>query len=96
MHVDDVVEAIFQRLCIRQQHGEGDHSMSLTELRLALGVTEALLNEVLWLLKFPGDKRIVFPTPGRVALGPEWRGRCDVGPKTRQLVTRLALLRRWS
>jgi hypothetical protein len=23
MHMDDVVEAILQRLCIRQQHGEG-------------------------------------------------------------------------
>jgi hypothetical protein len=51
--------------------------MSLTELRLALGVAEALLNEALWLLTFPGDKRIMYPTPGRVALGPEWRGRCE-------------------
>jgi hypothetical protein len=43
----------------------------------ALGVTEALLNEALWLLTFPGDKRIMYPTPGRVALGPDWRGRCE-------------------
>jgi len=93
MHVDDVVEAIFQRLCIRQQHGEGDHSMSLTELRLALGVTEALLNEVLWLLKFPGDKRIVFPTPGRVALGPEWRGRCERQTAEEGKLTRSRVLR---
>ena len=50
---------------------EDDRSMSLTELRLALGVTEALLNEALWLLTFPGDKRITYPTPGRVALGPD-------------------------
>ena len=55
---------------------EDDRSMSLTELRLALGVTEALLNEALWLLTFPGDKRITYPTPGRVALGSDWRERC--------------------
>jgi hypothetical protein len=65
--------------CIRYQDtpAEDDRSMSLTELRLALGVTEALLNEALWLLTFPGDKRIMYPIPGRVALGPEWRGRCE-------------------
>lgn len=70
-HVDDVVEGVYQRLCIRHQDtpAEDDRSMSLTELRLALGVTEALLNEALWLLTFPGDKRIMYPTPGRVALG---------------------------
>src|SRR5689334_12385140 len=39
--------------------------MSLVELRLALGVTEALLNEALWLLTFPGNKRITYPTPGQ-------------------------------
>jgi|RhiMetdeSRZDD1v2_1073273.scaffolds.fasta_scaffold19557_9 hypothetical protein len=34
MHVDDVTEGIFQRLCIRQAHGDGpDKSMSLTELQ---------------------------------------------------------------
>ena len=79
LRVDDVIEAIFQRLCIRQQDAlpEADRSMSLVELRLALGVTEALLNEALWLLTFPGDKRITYPTPGHVALGPEWRGRCE-------------------
>jgi hypothetical protein len=54
MHVD-VVEAIFQRLSIRQQDGQGDRSMSLAELQLALGVSEALMNEALWLLTFPGD-----------------------------------------
>jgi hypothetical protein len=79
MHVDDVVEAIFQRLCIRQQDTgpDVDPSMGLPELRLALGVTEALMNEALWLLTFPGDERIVYPTPGRVALGPDWRERCQ-------------------
>ena len=51
-----MVEAIFQPLSIRQQDGHGDRSMSLEELRLALGVSEALMNEALWLLTFPGDK----------------------------------------
>ena len=77
MHVDDVVEGIFQRLCIRQQDGHGDRSMSFDELRLALGVSEALFNEALWVLTFPGDKRIIYPTPGRVALGPDWKERCE-------------------
>ena len=65
MHGDDVIEGVYQRLCIRYQDApaEEDRSMSLTELRLALGVTEALLNEALWLLTFPGDKRITYPTP---------------------------------
>ena len=82
MHADDVVEAIYQRLCIRHQDGHGDRSMSLDELRLALGLTDALMNEALWVLTFPGDRRIVYPTPGRVALGPEWRERCDGHPPT--------------
>ena len=77
MHVEDVVEAIFHRLCIRQQDGHGDRSMGLDELRLALGVSEALMNEALWVLTFPGDKRIKYPTPGRVQLGPDWLGRCE-------------------
>ena len=51
--------------------------MSLTELRLALGVSEALMNEALWALTFPGDKGIRYPVPGRVALGPDWRERCE-------------------
>lgn len=29
------------------------------------------------MLTFPGEKRIVYPTPGRVALGPDWLGRCE-------------------
>ena len=69
MRADDVVEAIYQRLCIRRQDGHGDRSMGLDELRLALGVTEALMNEALWVLTFPGDKRIVYPTPGRTRAG---------------------------
>jgi hypothetical protein len=51
--------------------------VSLDELRLALGVTDALMNEALWVLTFPGDKRIRYPKPGRVALGPDWLGRCE-------------------
>jgi hypothetical protein len=79
MHVDEVVGGVYQRLCIRHQDtpADDDRSMSLSELRLALGVTEALLNEALWLLTFPGDKRIMYPIPGRVALGPDWRERCE-------------------
>jgi hypothetical protein len=63
MQVDDVVEGIFQRLCIRERYGQNavDRSMSLVELRVALGVTEAQLNEALWVLSFPGDKRIEYP-----------------------------------
>lgn len=41
------------------------------------GVSEALLNEALWLLTFPGDKRISFPAKDRVALGPELVERCE-------------------
>jgi hypothetical protein len=70
-------KVIFQRLCIRQADVHADPSMSLDELRLALGVSEALMNEALWVFTFPGDKRTRYPTPGRVALGPDWRGRCE-------------------
>lgn len=81
MHVDDVVEGIFQRLCIHEQEAKNtaDRSVGLAELRLALGVTEALMNEALWLLSFPGDKRIEFPAKDQVALGAEWRDRCEGG-----------------
>jgi len=42
-HVDDVLEGIYQRLCIRAQDSQhaADHSMSVAELRTALGVSEA-------------------------------------------------------
>ena len=42
-----LVEAIFQRLSIRQRGEHGDRSMVLDELRLALGVTEALIKDAL-------------------------------------------------
>jgi hypothetical protein len=54
-------------------------SMSVADLQTALGVSEALLKEALWLLTFPGDKRISLPAKDRVALGPEWAERCE-GP----------------
>lgn len=62
MHVDDVVEAIFHRLCIRHQDmpPDADRSMGLAELRLALGVTKAQLHEALWVLSFPGNPRSGF------------------------------------
>jgi hypothetical protein len=39
MHVDEVVEGVYQRLCIRYQDtpAEDDRSMSLSELRLRSG-----------------------------------------------------------
>lgn len=78
MTVDDVVEAIFQRLCIRHQYrapGE-DASMSLAELRLSLGVTEAQLREALMVIRFTGEQRVAYSEKGRIALGPEWLERC--------------------
>ena len=74
LNVDDVIEGIFQRLCIKEQYGQdaADRSMGLGELRMALGVTEAQLNEALWVLSFPGDKRIEYPAKDRVALGTDW------------------------
>ena len=78
MHVDDVVERVFQRLSIREAHGAGpDKSMSLTELRLAPGVTDAQLTEALWVLSFPGDHRIEYAARDRIALGRDWRERCE-------------------
>jgi len=80
LQIDDVVEAISQRLCIREQYGQNaaDRSMGLAELRLALGVTEAQLNEALWVLSFPEDKRIEYPAKDRVSLGADWRGGANV------------------
>ena len=77
-HVDDVVEAIFRRLCHRYQHrGKGsDTSMGLIELRLALGVTEAQLNEALVVLRFSETEKIRHLPKNRVEMGPEWLERC--------------------
>jgi hypothetical protein len=70
---------VFDRLCIHEQDGQNaaDRSMGLAELRLALGVTEAQLNEALWVLSFPCDKRIEYPAKDRVALGADLRPRCE-------------------
>ena len=53
--------------------------MSLTELRLALGVTEAQLMEAIKILRLSGDLFIAFTTRAwdRVTLGPSWRDRCE-------------------
>jgi hypothetical protein len=85
-HMDDVLEGIYQRLCIHAQDSRNaaDHSMGVAELRTALGVSEALLKGALWLLSFPGDKRISFPAKDRVAMGPEWVARCE-GPTSDEL-----------
>ncbi len=80
MTVDDVVEAIFRRLCVRQRMQGPGEDMSLAELRLALGVTEEQLMEAIKLLRVSSaDLRIAFTTPAqdRVTLGPSWRGRCE-------------------
>ena len=45
MTVDDVVEAIFRRLCLRQRHQGVGAAMSLTELQIGLGVTEEQLGD---------------------------------------------------
>jgi hypothetical protein len=79
MTVDDVVEAIFNRLCIRQRHQGVGEDMSLIELRLALGVTEAEIMEAVCVLRLSSDLFIAFTTRvwDRVTLGPSWRERCE-------------------
>jgi hypothetical protein len=77
--VDDVAAAIFGRLCDHQRaHGPGA-TMTLAELRLALGVTEAVLMAALKVLRLSDDLYIAFPgrARDRVTLGPSWRGRCE-------------------
>jgi hypothetical protein len=60
--VDDVVGAIFRRLCDQQRaHGVGA-DMSLAELRLALGVTEKQLTEAIQVLRLSDDLSIAFTT----------------------------------
>jgi hypothetical protein len=79
MMVDDVVEAIFRRLCDHQRAKGTRADMSLPELRLALGVTEAQLMEAVRVLRLPSDLFLAFTTPAwdRVTLGPSWQGRCE-------------------
>lgn len=81
MTVDDVVEAIFRRLCDHQRAQGVGADMSLAELRLALGVTEAQLMEAVKVARLSDDLYIAFTARDRVTLGPSWRGRCeDEGP----------------
>ena len=79
MTVDDVVEAIFRRLCLSQRYRGLGADMSLTELRLALGVTEAQMTEAVYMLRLADDLQLVFTARDRVALGTSWRGRCEDG-----------------
>jgi hypothetical protein len=51
--------------------------ISLTELRLAVGVTEAELAEAAKVLRFSDDLKIAFTTADRITLGASWRGRCE-------------------
>ena len=79
MTIDDVVEGVFQRLCHRYKHRgrSSDASMGLIELRVALGVTDARLQEALVVLRLSGSDRIVHIPKNRVAMGPEWLKRCQ-------------------
>ena len=79
MAVDDVVEATFRRLCDHQRAKEVGADMSLAELRLALGVTEAQLMEAVRVLRLSSDLFLAFTTQSwdRVTLGPSWQGRCE-------------------
>jgi hypothetical protein len=76
MTVDDVVEAIFRRLCLRQRHQGVGADMSLTELRIGLGVTEEQLAEAVKVARLSDDLFVAFTAPDRLTLGPSWRGRC--------------------
>jgi hypothetical protein len=51
--------------------------MSLTELRIGLGVTEAQLVEAVKVARISDDRFLAFTTEGRVTLGPAWRARCE-------------------
>lgn len=79
MTVDDVVEAIFRRLCLWQRHQGVGADMSLTELRIGLGVTEEQVVEAVKVARLSDDLFIAFTTEGRVTLGPSWRARCEDG-----------------
>jgi hypothetical protein len=80
MTVDDVVEAIFRRLCDHQRAYGVGADMSLAELRLALRVTEAALTEAVRVLRLADDLHVRFTAPDRMTLGASWRGRCeDIG-----------------
>lgn len=77
MIVDDVVEAIFQRLCLAQEARGPGADMSVTELRLALGVTEDEIAQAVHVLELAGDLHVVFTARDRMRLGTAWRERCE-------------------
>ncbi len=77
MTVDDVMEAIFRRLCDQQQAQGVGADMSLAELRLAIGVTEAQLMEAVKVARLSDNLYIAFTARDRVTLGASWRGRCE-------------------
>jgi hypothetical protein len=77
MTVDDVVHAIYQRLCLRQHHQGVGADMSLTALRLALAVTELELLEAVTVARISGDLFLAFTAADRVTLGASWRVRCE-------------------
>ena len=76
MTVDDVVEAIFRRLCLRQRHQGVGATMSLTELQIGLGVTEEQLGDAVTVARLSDDLFVTFTAPDRLTLGASWRARC--------------------
>jgi hypothetical protein len=76
MTVDDVVEAIFRRLCLRQRHQGVGAAMSLTELQTGLGVTEEQLGDAVKTARISDDLFVTFTATDRLTLGPSWRARC--------------------
>ncbi len=76
MTVDDVVEAMFWRLCLRQRYQGGGAAMSLTELQIGLGVTEEQLDDAVTVARSSDDLFVTFTAPDRLTLGPSWRARC--------------------
>lgn len=76
MTVDDVVEAIFRRLCLRQRHQGVGADMSLSELQIGLGVTEDQLGDAVKTARISDDLFVTFTATDRLTLGPSWRARC--------------------
>jgi hypothetical protein len=61
--IDDVVQAMFRVLCDHQRAKGVGADMSLAEVRLALGATEAQLMEALRVLRLSSDLFLAFTTP---------------------------------
>lgn len=51
--------------------------MSLAELRIMLGVTEAQLMEAVHVLRLADELHVAFTAPDRLTLGASWRERCE-------------------